>query len=558
MKRDLSIYGLLILVGAVLFIPLTGRVHLFDWDEINFAESAREMIVSGDYLNVQIFYKPFWEKPPLFIWFQVISMKLFGVNEFAARFPNAICGIVTLLILFYFGKKIKDEKFGLIWSATYLCSLLPFFYFKSGIIDPWFNLFIFLAVLQWLNAMNKLAPGFKYRPIMLSGFFLGLAVLTKGPAAVLIFGLTIGILLVFNKFKFQMKVAHILGFTGVLILTGGFWFILQLLSGNGEVIVDFIVYQIRLFREKDAGHGGFPLYHFVILFFGVFPASIFAIHGHKKFTNDNDAFLLIRRTMIILFWVVLILFSIVNTKIVHYSSMCYFPMTFLAAYSIYHIINKWAHYKTWMGVTLVISGVLPAIAVAALPIFDRYKSWFIEKDLIKHSFTAGNIQANPGWSGFESIIGLVLIMGIILSLIFFKREKNIASLIVLGSSCVLFTTLTMLFITPGVEKYSQNAAIEFLKEKSGEDAYIHTYYKSYAVLFYTNAQPPQNPIVYNGHWLGLGDIDKKAYFVIRNDKKEHILNMYPEIKEMYEKNGYVFCVRYPKQNKEEITLDDQQ
>ncbi len=96
----------IILIAALFFIPFLGGVHLFDWDEINFAESAREMIESGDYLTVQINFIPFWEKPPLFIWMQVLSMKVFGINEFAARFPNAICGIVSLLVLFNIGRKL--------------------------------------------------------------------------------------------------------------------------------------------------------------------------------------------------------------------------------------------------------------------------------------------------------------------------------------------------------------------------------------------------------------------------------------------------------------------
>ena len=50
--------------GLLLFIPFLGGVHLFDWDEINFAESAREMIASGNYLTIQINYIPFWENPP--------------------------------------------------------------------------------------------------------------------------------------------------------------------------------------------------------------------------------------------------------------------------------------------------------------------------------------------------------------------------------------------------------------------------------------------------------------------------------------------------------------
>ena len=88
-KFDLH-FWLVLIVAALLYIPFNGAVDLFDWDEINFAESAREMLVSGDYTTVTINFKAFWEKPPLFIWMQVLSMKLFGINAFAARFPNAI------------------------------------------------------------------------------------------------------------------------------------------------------------------------------------------------------------------------------------------------------------------------------------------------------------------------------------------------------------------------------------------------------------------------------------------------------------------------------------
>jgi 4-amino-4-deoxy-L-arabinose transferase-like glycosyltransferase len=139
-------YIIISVLGIIIFSLFLGQVNLFDWDEINFAESAREMLVTGDFLTVQINFEPFWEKPPLFIWMQAISMWIFGVNEFAARFPNAICGVVTLLVLYRMGKELNNKTFGLIWVLSYACSFLPFFYFKSGIIDPWFNLFIFLGI----------------------------------------------------------------------------------------------------------------------------------------------------------------------------------------------------------------------------------------------------------------------------------------------------------------------------------------------------------------------------------------------------------------------------
>src|SRR5690606_2382382 len=101
-----------------------------------FAESAREMLVTGNYSRVTINFEPFWEKPPLFFWLQVLSMKLFGVGEFAARFPNALFGVFTLCFIFIIGSKHHSSRFGMYWVMIYLGSFLPHFYFKTGLIDP--------------------------------------------------------------------------------------------------------------------------------------------------------------------------------------------------------------------------------------------------------------------------------------------------------------------------------------------------------------------------------------------------------------------------------------
>src|ERR1700743_2774477 len=101
---------LIAVLAALLFIPFLGRVHLFDWDEINFAEISREMIKLHDYTRVYVDFKPFWEKPPMFFWMQSTVMKVFGVNEFSARLPNAICGIFTLIAVYVVGSRIYDRK----------------------------------------------------------------------------------------------------------------------------------------------------------------------------------------------------------------------------------------------------------------------------------------------------------------------------------------------------------------------------------------------------------------------------------------------------------------
>ncbi|MBE0652290.1 MAG: glycosyltransferase family 39 protein [Bacteroidales bacterium] len=129
-------YLIALLAGLLFFIPFLGGVHLFDWDEINFAESTREMLVSGNFLTVQVNYEAFWEKPPLFFWLQVAAVKLFGMNEFAMRFPNAIAGILSLIVLFRVGRRVIDEKFGLLWMLVYAGSIYHSFISNPELLIP--------------------------------------------------------------------------------------------------------------------------------------------------------------------------------------------------------------------------------------------------------------------------------------------------------------------------------------------------------------------------------------------------------------------------------------
>lgn len=551
-KNPLYYPLLIILAGIVFFIPFLGSVHLFDWDEINFAESAREMIASGDYLNVQINFIPFWEKPPLFIWMQVLSMKIFGITEFAARFPNAIGGILTLVVLYYIGKKLYNEKFGLLWAFVYMGSLLPYLYFKSGIIDPWFNLFIFLGIwYMYRYALERDKE--KIIDIILSAGFIGLGILTKGPVALLIFGLTTFIwVLIYKKWRVIFNFRFILLYLLVLSFTGGLWFILLIIKGHTSVIVDFINYQIRLFTQEDAGHGGFLLYHFVVLFVGVFPASVFTIRSFLKFNDDSLSRKYFRNWMMITFWVVLILFTIVNTKIVHYSSMCYFPLTYLATYVIYKIIRNEIPFSGWMKGTLIFLAGMIGLLVIAAQFFIKYKDRIIASGIIHDNFAVANLSAQVHWSGREFMIGVFLIIGIVFSLVFLKNNQS--RIIGIFSTSLLFVFLTTASIVPKIEKYSQNAAIEFFEKIAGEDCYVLTWgYKSYAQYFYFRKPPPENPKSKDNEWLLTGKTDKPVYIVTKNIREASFREKYTDFTYLYEKNGFVFFVRRMKNDSTKCT-----
>lgn len=533
---------LFIIIGAsLLFFPLLGQVHLFDWDEINFAECAREMIVSKDYLRAQIDFHPFWEKPPLFIWMQVLSMKLFGVNEYAARFPNAFMGVATLVSLYYVGKKTVNEKMATWWVVLYAATWLPHFYFKSGIIDPTFNFFIFLAFFQvhLLRYADR-----KILHALLAGLFLGLAVLTKGPVAILVAVLAFGVYLIANRGLWGYKLPQLGLIALAALATVGLWFGIVILVHGWDFghwfLNEFITYQVRLFTTEDADHGGPFLYHFIILLIGCFPASIFLFQYSRKRVTDNEPARDFTRWMWIMFWVVLILFSIVKTKIVHYSSLCYFPLTYLAALQLYRLSNEPQKLKRWLVPVFLVIGSLIAIAITLMPVVGMNKAALIP--LIDDPFAVGNLSADVSWSYAECLWGLLYLVGIWVA-VFMMRTQFRKGMLLLCVLQILIIEVTVVHFTPKIEAYSQRAAIDFFKSFKGKDVYVQVLgYKSYAHLFYTEKNKPVNPNYYSEQWLLTGPVDKPTYFVSKVQDAEKYRQM-PQLEQIGASNGFVFFKR---------------
>ena len=543
--RNLSF--IVAIAAAILYLPFLGKVHLFDWDEINFAECAREMIVTKHYFLVTINYLPFWEKPPLFIWMQSLCMNIFGISDYAARLPNAICGIATFVVIYKIGTLCKDGRFGLLWVLAYAGSLLPHFYFKSGIIDPWFNFFIFTAVYFFMRVqMQKkdLIPGKSTLFIVLSAFLIGMAVITKGPVALLIFSLCLLVYWLIEKRRALFSFPQLALFVIVLSASGGLWFAAEIFTGHSDIIMQFINYQIRLFKTPDAGHGGPFYFHVVVLLIGCFPASIFAFRGMSSEMKNDEKGREASLWMGILFWVTLILFSIVKTKIIHYSSLCYYPLTFFAALAMSNLLDGDVKWRKWMTGGLAATGGLIAIAVIGLPIVGMNAQAIINSGLLKDPFAAANLQADIHWSFADCLLGGFLLSTLIAGLILIHNCKIKKGIFTIFLGSLVATNLALAILAPKIEMLTQQAAVEFYQGLQGKNVYVTTLgFKSYAQYFYSDEQPWTNINSTDEDWLLKGDIDKPAYFVCKINHVAEWEKWYPQLKELYRKNGFVFLER---------------
>ncbi len=538
LNRDFQNRLSILILSGIFFVPFLGGVHLFDWDEINFAEIAREMMLTGDYLRPQINFEPFWEKPPLFIWMQVLSMHIFGINEFAARFPNAVCGMVSLLVIYATGKRYRDEETGLWWVWCYVGSILPHLYFRSGIIDPWFNLFIFLGITQYLRFREN-APSGKPTHLLLSGLFIGVAVLTKGPVAILIFGLCGLIFGIFSRFRLWLNWKGVAFFVLAFLATTGIWYGMEIAVNGPWFMQEFITYQIRLFQTKDAGHGGFPGYHAVVLLLGCFPASAFALRA--LFTNQQTHLVSVqqdfRLMMKILFWAVLILFSLVSTKIVHYSSLCYFPLTFLAAEELRRLSEEKRKTDTLTGIVLGISGMLFLIGATMFPLLLLNRGTLIP--LMKDPFALETLRAEVSFSPLLFLPPLLIFMG--MSAAHFLVRQSSARRgyrFFFGINAIAIASVIYLFIGRA-EMFSQQAHIEFAKESARLGIPVQVMgFKSYVPYFYGKSQkriPGWQQILDEGYPEDIrlvAKINREAEFDGRTD-----------LEKIGHKNGFVFYLK---------------
>jgi outer membrane protein assembly factor BamB len=176
---------LAIFAFSTIFFVNLGSGPLWAADEQTYSQLAFNMLKTGDYLTLQAFGGlAMWiGKPPLFMWLMSLAYQVFGVNNFASRFWSAVFGTLSLILVFYLGKKLYNLHVGFI-SAIVLGTFTTFYTFaRHAMLDITFVLFI-LASIYFLFLSENSESTNQYAA--LSGVFFGLAFLTKQVVALLV------------------------------------------------------------------------------------------------------------------------------------------------------------------------------------------------------------------------------------------------------------------------------------------------------------------------------------------------------------------------------------
>lgn len=214
LKNERTLWWVL---GSILLLRLLGLgvYPLMDTSEARYAEMARKMVELNDWVTPMFDYGvPFWGKPPLSFWTQAASIKVFGINEFAVRFPAWLLHLASCFIIVKLATQEISRKTG-IWAAI-IFSSTSLGLVSSGVVltDPVLSFSILLASYGFWRWMKCASKADAY--LMFVG--LGLGLLAKGPLTLVLMGMPAFVWIVIHKEWY--RVLRLPWVTGLILMLG--------------------------------------------------------------------------------------------------------------------------------------------------------------------------------------------------------------------------------------------------------------------------------------------------------------------------------------------------
>jgi 4-amino-4-deoxy-L-arabinose transferase-like glycosyltransferase len=251
------------------------RSELRKPDEIRYAQVAREIVEGGDWISMHLHGRPYLEKPPLFFWLIAGSSYLWGsVTPVSARFPSALLGSLTVLIVFFMGKALYDSRTGFL-SALILATSFGFARFSTRAnIDATLTFFTtasFFSFLQWYRWNKEGSARQKdVRRLSIYGFYvsMALATLTKGPIGFLFPLMASLIFLLIQKDWRGMREMRLLSGLGLFLAIVLCWYLPAVLKGGETFLHQTLFHKTIDYYSKGLGHAK-PIYFYL----ANFPAS---------------------------------------------------------------------------------------------------------------------------------------------------------------------------------------------------------------------------------------------------------------------------------------------
>ncbi len=312
---------LCIIFTFIWFAQLNIR-HLIPSDEGRYAEIAREMLVSGDWLAPHYNGYLYFEKPPLQMWFNAATFAVFGIGDWQARLYTAVASFLGILFVAFTGTRVFNARAGffaaLVLAASPYWILLGHF----NVLDMGLAFWMELTLCSLLLAQRPNLPTRAVRYWMwLSWAAMAGAVLSKGLIGIMLPG---AVLMLYTLITHDFALwRRLYLFSGILIFSAltAPWFVLIQIHHPSFFDFFFVVQHFRRYLTPEQNRPG-PFYYFVpVILIGFLPWLSFAVQSIKhalKLPRQANGF---SPSWLLFIWsaFIFVFYSLSHSKLISYT-----------------------------------------------------------------------------------------------------------------------------------------------------------------------------------------------------------------------------------------------
>lgn len=313
--------GLLIVCGLTFGFGL-GRLSFVGPEEPRYAEAAREMFVTGDYISPRICGHLLFEKPVLLYWGEAAAYHFLGVNEFAARVPSALGAALCVLFLYHSIASNISRRLALIASGVLATTGLFIAFARAATTDMLLTAAVSIAIVSFYLSTEKTGKA-RLGYWMLLSAAMGLAVLSKGLIGIVLVVAILAVAWIVTRRRPSLRWYEIaIGFLIFLTVTLAWYAPVTLTNGRAFIDEFFINQHLKRYLSNRYSHPQ-PFWFFpIILLAGALPWTFFLIPAGARLRRlrprreDGKEYLLVLAWIWLL--VPLAFFSLSKSKLPSY------------------------------------------------------------------------------------------------------------------------------------------------------------------------------------------------------------------------------------------------
>jgi 4-amino-4-deoxy-L-arabinose transferase-like glycosyltransferase len=497
------VLALVALCLALFFFKLGAR-PLWNQDEGMHAATSKDMVLSGDWITPTLNGEPFFDKPALHNWFVALAFTAIGFTELAARLPNALLGLATVLVTYWLGRRLYGPRAGLL-GAVVLATAAQFFVLSRTVMhDMSLTFFVTLGLALWFLGYEL--EGQRRRFLLLSYAAFGFAALAKGPLGVLVPGAIVLLFLALRKdlpFIGRMSLGRGL-LIGLAIAVP--WYLAISLRNPGYAHHFFVELNFGSFLSQRSHHPEPITYYLTTLIVGFIPWSVFLpvalVRSWRRRIEDAHG-----GTLYLLLWTgfFFVFFSLATSKLPTYILPLFPPLAILLG-------RLWDEVITSAAPSLRRAILWSFAPFLLLPAAAVYR-------IVTHRQPLAELAARQGLTVTVAalpIVALLVCLGLAFVLLWRGRPRVAFAGIALAF--VTFIGLFMLLIVPAMNPHRSSREMAHTVDRllpAGEPIVCYGRMRDSA-LFYTDRliRVIHSP----GELRGLLEADWPSYCIIKSEQ----------------------------------------